>query len=174
MSSEVDAKLAGVLRIERVLRVDERANAAGALRIGHDVQRQRRLARGFGAEDLHHAAARQTLAADGEVEAERPGRNAINRRGDIVAHAHDGPIAVVLVDAGDRVFERLVGDLLAWLRLAALVLAAVFHRVLCGNCGAKSWKGGTLPPTLTKPKHFLLVPLPWLWPQRRRGNAESG
>jgi len=49
-----DAELAGIDRIERVLGVDEGAGAALLLRLGHAMQRQRGLARGFRAIDLDH------------------------------------------------------------------------------------------------------------------------
>ena len=40
----IDAELLRVLRIERVLRIDERGHAAGLLRLGDHLQRERRLA----------------------------------------------------------------------------------------------------------------------------------
>src|SRR3984885_557724 len=44
---DIDAELAGIDRIERVLGVDEGANAAFFLRLGEAMQRQRGLAGGF-------------------------------------------------------------------------------------------------------------------------------
>ena len=41
---DIDAELAGIDRIERMLRVDEGADAAALLRLGDGVQRERRLA----------------------------------------------------------------------------------------------------------------------------------
>ena len=75
---EVDAELAGIDRVERVLGVDEAANAALLLRLGDDMQGQRGLARGFRTVDLDDAAARQAADAERDVEAERA-------RGDSVA-----------------------------------------------------------------------------------------
>src|SRR3546814_19100296 len=49
---DVDAQLLGVDRIERVFGVDERGGAAVLLRLGDDVECERRLARAFGAVDL--------------------------------------------------------------------------------------------------------------------------
>src|SRR3546814_5565490 len=60
--------LLGVDRIERVFGVDERGGAAVLLRLGDDVECERRLARAFGAVDLDHAAARQTADAQSDVE----------------------------------------------------------------------------------------------------------
>jgi hypothetical protein len=63
----------GVLRIERVLGVDEGRGAAQLLHLGDDLQGERRLARGLRAVDLDHPAARQAADAEREVEAERAG-----------------------------------------------------------------------------------------------------
>ena len=60
-----------VLRVHRVLRVDERADAAAALRLGDHVVDERRLAGRLRAEDLDDAAARQSADAEREVERER-------------------------------------------------------------------------------------------------------
>ena len=63
----------GVLRIHRVLGVDEGADAAAPLRLGHHVVDERRLARGLRAEDLDDPAARQPADAERQVERERAG-----------------------------------------------------------------------------------------------------
>src|SRR5262245_24897215 len=68
---EVHAELAGIDRIERVLSVDEGADAALLLRLSYAMQRQRGLARRFGSENLDHAAARQPADAERNVEHER-------------------------------------------------------------------------------------------------------
>ena len=75
---DVDAELPGVDRVERVLGVDEGADAAALLGLGDDVQRQRRLARGFRPVDLDDAAARQAADAERDVEAERAGRDRLD------------------------------------------------------------------------------------------------
>ena len=67
----VDAELLGVLRVERVLGVDERRDAAGGLRVGDRVQGHRRLAGGLRAVDLDDAAARQAADAERDVERDR-------------------------------------------------------------------------------------------------------
>ena len=69
------AELARVADVERVLGVDERADAAPLLRLGDDVQRQRRLAGRLRPVDLDDAAARQPADAERDVEAERAGRD---------------------------------------------------------------------------------------------------
>ena len=65
---DVDAELAGVLGVERVLGVDERRDAAALLRLGDDVERERRLAGGLRPEDLDDAAARDAADAERDVE----------------------------------------------------------------------------------------------------------
>ena len=65
---DVDAELLGVVRVERVLGVDEGGDAAELLRLGDDLQRQRGLAGGFRAVDLDDAAARQAADAERDVE----------------------------------------------------------------------------------------------------------
>ena len=67
----VHAQLARVVRIQRVLDVDERRHAAGLLRLRDDLQRHGGLARRLRAEDLADSAARQTAhpsAASSEIE----------------------------------------------------------------------------------------------------------
>jgi hypothetical protein len=75
---QVDAELAGIDRVERVLGVDEGADAALLLRLGDGVQRERRLARGFRPVDLDDAPARQAADAERDVEAERARRNRLD------------------------------------------------------------------------------------------------
>ncbi len=71
---DIDPELAGIDRIERVLGVDEGADAAELLRFGDGVQRERRLAGGFRPVDLHNPAAWQTADAERDVEPERARR----------------------------------------------------------------------------------------------------
>ncbi len=59
---DIDAELLGIAGVERVFGIDEGGGAANLLRLGDDMQRQRRLARAFGTIDFDHAAAWQ--AAD--------------------------------------------------------------------------------------------------------------
>ena len=68
---DVDAERAGVVHVERVLGVDERGDAARALDLGDRVQRQRRLAARFGAEDLDDAPAWIAPAAQRAIERRR-------------------------------------------------------------------------------------------------------
>ena len=77
---DIDAELPGIGRVERVLGVDEGAGAAALLRLGDDMQRQRRLARAFRPVDLDDPAARQAADAERDVEAERAGRDHLDVR----------------------------------------------------------------------------------------------
>ncbi len=99
---EIDAELARVARVERVLGVDERRHAADLLRFRDHLQRQRRLARGLRSEDLDHTAARHAADAQRVVQAHRPGRDRGHLRDDILLpKAHDGALAKLLLDLAD-------------------------------------------------------------------------
>src|SRR3546814_15683212 len=71
---DVDAELARIDGVERMFGIDKGDGAAALLRFGERVERERRLARAFGAIDFDDAAARQAADAEGTVEAERTGR----------------------------------------------------------------------------------------------------
>ena len=77
----LSADPAGVNGVEGVLGVDERADAAAGLGLGHDVVDERRLTRGLRAEDLDHAAARDAADAEREVERERAGGDRFDLEG---------------------------------------------------------------------------------------------
>ena len=68
---DVDAELAGVGGIERVLRVDERRDAALGLCFRDHVQTDRGLARALGAEDLDDPTAWDAADAERDVERQR-------------------------------------------------------------------------------------------------------
>ena len=65
---EINTKLAGINRIERMLSIDEGANAALLLRLGNGVQGKCRLARAFRPVNLDDAALRQTADAKGDIQ----------------------------------------------------------------------------------------------------------
>ena len=105
---EIDAELAGIDRIERMLGVDEGADAALLLGFGHGVQRQRRLARAFRPVDLDDAAVRQAADAERDVEAERAGRNGLDLDDLLVrAEPHDRALAESAFDLRQRRFQCL-------------------------------------------------------------------
>ena len=108
---EVDAELAGIGRIERMLGIDEGADAALLLGLGDGVQGQRRLARRFRPVDLDDAAARQAADAERDVEPERAGRDGLDlHRLLALAEPHDRALAEGALDLRERRVEsfRLV------------------------------------------------------------------
>ena len=91
-----------------MLGVDERGDAAEALRLGDDVERQRGLARGLRPVDLRDAPARNAADSEGGVEGDGSGGN----DGDLVegaagAELHDGALAELPLDLRDGQFQRL-------------------------------------------------------------------
>ena len=105
----VDAQLAGVVGVERVLGVDERGHTAGLLRVGDRVAGPHRgLAGGLRTVDLDHAAAGQPADAEGDVERRGPGGDDVDGGAAALAQTHDRALAVGPVDLGDGVVEGLV------------------------------------------------------------------
>ena len=103
---EIDAELLRVGRVERVLRVDERRHAAELLRFGDHLQRQRRLAGRFRAEDLDDAAARDAADAERVVDADGAGGDRVDRlNGALLAEPHDRALAELLLDLPDGQFD---------------------------------------------------------------------
>src|SRR5215471_1450220 len=99
---DVDAQLLGIDRVKRVLRVHERRHAPQPLRFGDDLQRQRRLARRLGPEDLDDAAARDAANAQGVVDADGTGGNRFDRLDrPLLAQAHDRAFAELFLDLAD-------------------------------------------------------------------------
>ncbi len=74
---ELHAQLLGPTGVEGMLGVDERGDAARFLGLGDHVQGQRGLAARFGAKDLDDAAAGNALAAEGQVERQAAGGDAL-------------------------------------------------------------------------------------------------
>ena len=105
---DVDADALRIGGIHRVLGVDERADAAAALRLGDHVVDERRLARRLRAEDLDDAATRQAADPEREIERERPGRDGADRDGGAVVHLHDRALAELALDLAERDVQRVV------------------------------------------------------------------
>ena len=120
----------GVDRVHGVLGVDVGADATHALRLGHDVHGERGLAGALGAEDLGDAAVGQAADPEREVEAEGAGGHRLDRHRALLAHLHDGALAVRLLDAGQRQIQRL-----------QLVLVLFHLALLCGPCCSTSRSG---------------------------------
>ena len=105
---DIDAELARIDRIERVLGIDEGADAALLLRLGDAMQRQRGLARGFRPVDLDHAAARQAADAERDVEPERAGGHGLDvHRLPVLAEPHDRALAEAALDLRQRGIKGL-------------------------------------------------------------------
>ena len=99
---DVHAELPGVDRVERVLGVDERGDAAQALGLGDDVERQRGLARGLRAVDLGDPSSRQTADAERHVERDGAGRDDRDLlEGTARAETHDRALAELPLDLRD-------------------------------------------------------------------------
>ena len=100
---------AGVGRVERVLGVDERGDAALGLGFGDHVQADGGLARALGPEDLHDAAPGDAADAERDVERQRAGRDDGDPGpGGVLAELHDGAFAELLLDLLERDVEHLV------------------------------------------------------------------
>ena len=105
---DVDADLLGVLRVERVLRVDECSGASAALRAGDDLEGEGRLAGGLRPVDLHHPTARQSPHAEGQIQSERPGGDNLDVPDRTrVAHPHDRALAELTLDLREGRVECL-------------------------------------------------------------------
>src|SRR5262249_996111 len=110
-----DAELARVRDVERVLRVDERADAAALLRLGDDVERERRLPRRFRPVDLDDAPARQPADAERDVEPERAGGDDLDLRRRLVgAETHDRALAELLLNRADGELDRFLPLVRHW------------------------------------------------------------
>ena len=105
---DVDAELLGVLGVERVLGVDERGDAAGALGVGDGVQRERGLSGGLRAVDLDDAAAGQPADAERDIERDGAGGDHLDGGAFVAAEAHDRALAELAVDLGEGGFEGLL------------------------------------------------------------------
>ena len=105
---DVDAQLLGIARVERMLGVDEGGGAAGLLRLGDGVQRQRRLARAFRPVNLDHPAARQAADAERDVEPEAAGRDGLDLDLLAAAELHRRALAERAVDLRQRGFQCLL------------------------------------------------------------------
>ena len=77
---DVDADTAGVLRVHRVLGVDERCEPAGLLGLRDDVVEQRGLTRALRAEDLDDTSTRKAADTERDVQRQRARRDRVDVR----------------------------------------------------------------------------------------------
>ncbi len=137
---DVNADGPGVDGVHGVLGVDVGADAAIALRLGHDVGGESGLARPLGAEDLDHPPPGQTTDTERQVQCQRPGGYGLDGQRGLGAHLHDGAGAELLLYLGQRQVEGLAPTLSVDVcdRGCAGVLANLAHRCapfLCsGTC----------------------------------------
>ena len=115
----VHAQGAGVDGVEGVLSVDEGRVTTGLLSVGDGMQGDRGLTGGLGAVDLDDTAAWEATDAEGDVEREGTRGDHLNGRAVVIAQAHDGALAELLINLRQGDFESLI---------------AIVGRGLCGGC----------------------------------------
>ncbi len=103
---ELDAEPLGPGGIEGVLGIDEGSDAATLLGVGDDVETERRLAGRFRPEDFEDSAAGNADAAEGDVEGQRAGGDAVGGGAGGAVELHDGAFAELLFDLLDGAGER--------------------------------------------------------------------
>src|SRR5215217_9326173 len=85
-----------------MLGIDVGGNATDLLRLGNDVEGERRLPGRLGTVDLGDPAARQSADPEREVEGDTPGRDGFDLQRVGIAHLHDRALAELALDLGDR------------------------------------------------------------------------
>ena len=96
---QVDTEFLGVLDVQGMLGIDERALPALFLHFGDDLQGERGLAGGFRAVDFNHPPARQAAYAERDIQPERTGGDHLNVLNHLaLAQAHDGALAKLFFD----------------------------------------------------------------------------
>ena len=103
---DVHAQRTGIGGVKGVLGVDEGHLTAPLLGLGHDVQGQCGLAGGFRAVDLDDAPLGHAADAQRDVQRQRAGGDGLHHDMGVFAQPHDGALAKVLFDLGDRRFQR--------------------------------------------------------------------
>src|SRR5579875_1968289 len=98
----------GVHGVHGVLGVDVGADPTIALGLCHHVHGERGLAGGLGAKDLDDPPPGEAPDAKRYVERQRPRRDDVDLHAHVVAHAHDGTLAELLLDLAHGHLEGLV------------------------------------------------------------------
>ncbi len=116
-----------------MLDVDKGHLAALFLGLGEDVEGQRGLTAGFRSEHLDDTAARHTAHAQRQVKTKASGGDGVHLHGGVIAQLHDGALAELLFDLGQRSCQRIL--LCARLRLLGgggdgVVILIFCHSVL--------------------------------------------
>ena len=112
-----------VARVHRVLGVDERADPASPLRLGHHVVHERRLAGRLWPVDLDDTPAGQPADAQRDVERERAGGDSADRNLRAIAHTHHRSLAELALDLAERNVQRLLAIHAASSIVISLLLA---------------------------------------------------
>ena len=107
----IDAQRFGVGGIQRVLGIHEGHLAAHLLGLGQYMQSQRGLTGGLRPVDLHDTATGQTADTQCQIQRQRAGGDGLHIQGTLRAVAHDGALAIHLLDLLHSCFQRffLVG-----------------------------------------------------------------
>ena len=124
-----------------MLGVDEGGGAAGLLRLGDGVQRERRLARAFRAVNLDDPAARQAADAERDVEPEAAGRDRLDLDLLAAAEPHRRALAERAVDLRERGLERLLP-----VHVHVFQSAADDLELRCHGSSSLRQSGGRAPP----------------------------
>ena len=139
---DLDAELPRIARVERVLGVDERADAAELLGLGDGRERQRRLARAFRTIDFDDPPARQPANTKCDIEPKRTGRDRLDLdRLVMLAEPHDRALAEGALDLAQRriqcfllVHATLLDEAQRRVRHLALHHPLGCTQVQCGHC----------------------------------------
>ena len=106
---DIDAQTRGVRWIEGMFRVDECHNAAKRLRLGENLQCERRFTTGLRTVNLNNTAARNAANAECRIERQSARGNSGNLKVfGIVAELHDGALAEFLLDLLSRELEHFL------------------------------------------------------------------
>ena len=93
---DIDAQLAGVVRVQCVFGVDEGAGGTHLLRLSDHREGHGGLARRFGTIDLDDSTLRQAANAQRDIQAQRACGDGRNRLTIVIAHAHHCALAELL------------------------------------------------------------------------------
>ena len=137
---QLNADFFGPGGVEGMFGVDEGGDAAVALGMGHDMQGQRGFTAGFRPEDFDHATAGNALSAQGDVQRQTAGRDALDRRSGADAQRHNGPLAKFFLNLGQCIFQR--GVVVKELG-SAVCVACGFRRSLLSHELAGSFNWGS-------------------------------
>jgi len=104
---DVHAELLRIVRVQRVLGVDERTDAPQLLRLGNDMKTEGGLPGRLRPEYLGDTAPGYPADAQGGVQGNRPRGNGFHLGDRTFPQPHDGTLAVLLLDLIDGDLQRL-------------------------------------------------------------------